>query len=75
MEERKTLLQRIQWELQHMKDTEHLFDAMQAEVESVDEETNTIVYRIEPLPWMQISFGVIIKVVITSLRSLVVKGR
>ena len=59
MEERKTLLQRIQWELQHMKDTEHLFDAMQAEVESVDEETNTIVYRIEPLPWMQISFGVI----------------
>ena len=59
LEERKTLLQRIQWELQHMKETEHLFDVMRAEVESVDEETNTIVYRMEPLPWMQVSFGVV----------------
>lgn len=59
MDSQKTLLQRAQWQLQHMKETEHIFDAMQAEVESADEETNTIVYRMEPLPWMQISSGVV----------------
>ena len=59
METQKTLLQRAQWELQHMKDTEHLFEALQAEVESADEATNTVVYRMEPLPWMQMSSGVV----------------
>ena len=59
MDSQKTLLQRAQWQLQHMKETEHIFDAMQAEIESADEETNTIVYRMEPLSWMQISSGVV----------------
>ena len=59
MEQQKDLLCRIRQELQHMKDTEHIFDAMQAEVESVDETTGTIVYRIEPHEWMRVSYGVI----------------
>ena len=59
MESQKTLLQRVQWELQHMKETEHLFDVMRAEVESADETTGTIVYRIDPLPWMRVSSGVV----------------
>ena len=59
MENRKTLLQRIRWELQYSKETERLFEALNAEVESVDEETNTVVFCMEPMPWMRISSGVV----------------